>query len=142
MNNYAGADWLQENIEAWNRLNPQKPPKRLGELGKRVADFLGQWEYGIYHLDYKALLRVDWNNERFIEIAISYKTLSTCDFDNLTRLVFLAHQTALRVEIMPLSPRSLKFLFHGRQNNDLTDRHTYHPTLSEAVKRFSQQVEQ
>ncbi len=128
---YAGSGWLKENLKY------VKSAKPVGKLGERVADLLGELFYGIYHLDHQILYRVDWSNERFIEINID-KSLSTYDFDELTRLVFLAHHLSIRVQISSCNFRFLKLLFHSRDREH--DINTRHPYLDEAVAKFHKEV--
>lgn len=60
-------------------------------------------------------------------------TFSTFDSDGLTRLVVLAHQYAIRVEISPASPQSLKIIIHKRQRTGSMFQR--HPTLQEVIER-------
>lgn len=59
--------------------------------------------------------------------------LSTADGDLLTRLVVLAHDAAVRVEISSSGPYMVKVMLHPRRR---TNRNvTNHPTLEEAAAR-------
>lgn len=60
--------------------------------------------------------------------------LSTFDFDYLTRLVVLAHDACVRVEIVSSGPGRIGLVMHkraGRTGNSF-DRH---PTMEEAIER-------
>lgn len=59
--------------------------------------------------------------------------LSTADGDLLTRLVVLAHDAAVRVEISSSAPFMVKITLHARRrtNRNMTN----HPTLDEAAAR-------
>jgi hypothetical protein len=141
MGNYAGADWMQQTLSAWRDAHPGKYPAALSELGKNVADFLGEWQYGIYHLHNRDLLKVQWDNKTYIEITIHCCGLSTYDFNDLTRLVFIAHEMALRVELEPAAHHYMKIRFHARKHEGHENRHdmtTWHPTLDQAVSLFKQ----
>ncbi len=81
---------------------------------KNVADLLGDMFMGIYHLDYKALKRVDWSNDFHIKY-IYYGDLATIDFDRLTILVVLAHDRMIRVSIQGVGPQRMKIIFHQRE---------------------------
>lgn len=129
---YSGHEWIETNIYA------RKLPMEMSELGKDVADLLGELFCGIYHLDYKALMRVNWSEERWIEIVLGHKELSTCDYDELTKLVFLAHHMAIRVSISASTHNYLKLLFHRRER--IGGYSKRHPYLEEAVKRFKDNV--
>lgn len=137
MSNYAGADWMQEQLDALHKIAPKKYPEvKMSPLAIKVADFLGEWVYGIYHLSQKELFKVDWTNNRHIEISIYNYCLSTFDDNDLTRLVFLAHEMALRVQIEPSTHHHLRIMFHERSHHK--GPMLYHPTLDEAVNLFRQ----
>ena len=58
--------------------------------------------------------------------------LATYDGDLLTRLVVLAHDECVRLEIQPSGPGKLRLLFHVRKGRGgrLMDRH---PTMEDAI---------
>lgn len=120
-------------------LGVSKPiSKPMSPLGEAVAKMLGILFYGIYHLDLKSLRKVDWSNQQWIEISLGHKTLATADFDELTRLVFLAHHFSVRIEISASTRNYIKLIFHQRERaGSYTNRH---PRLSEAVSRFEQDM--
>jgi len=63
---------------------------------------------------------------------ISAHSMATYDFDELTRLVFLAHDRCVRVEIVPSGPGRIGIAIwkrHGR-NGDMYSRH---PTIKCAL---------
>lgn len=124
---YAGANWLKGYIE-----------KDLSPFGEDVANLLGEWAGGIYHLS-NSLPRVDWKNNYSININVR-NDLDTFDNGNLTKLVFLAHWFCIRVEITSCTRGLLKLCFSRRvRNGDLYSRH---PTLAEAVGKFEKMMEQ
>lgn len=127
-NNHAGADWVAEVIK---HNSTWKGP--MSDFGRSVADLLGEWAFGIYHLDPSALAKVDWRSTAFIEVAHD-QTLATFDFNNLTRFVFLCHEYGIRGQISAQSARTVTLMFHPRERKSdsiLTSK--YHPTLDEAV---------
>ena len=130
---YAGADWLKSNMKF---LKPDMTT--VSELGCKVADLLGELYAGIYHLDNKTIEKVEWNNKSYIQVTIGWKDWSTFDFDILTRLVFLAHHMAIRVDLTPVKYQYMRLLFHQRnRSGDIFHRH---PTLDEAVASFKATV--
>ena len=131
MNKYAGADWIEKE------MSYRDPEMKLSPLGKAVADLLGEWMYGIYHLNYKSLYKVDWSNNHYIEISIYCSALSTCDYNDLTRLVFLAHHMAIRIQLEPSTHHHMRMMFHQRTRGGHGQ---YHPTLDTAVSLFKQTV--
>lgn len=123
---YAGAEWVEKDLH-----------KSLSPLGRDVADLLGELFFGIYHLETGALNKVDWANDHHIVIVLR-QSLSTFDFNGLTRLVFLAHWFCVRVELSAKSFNYIEIMFHKRNRNG-----AYcfrHPTLKQAVDEFIVQM--
>lgn len=108
-------------------------PQTVSELGAKAAALLSSLVVGLHHWDSKALRRVDWSNNHHIEI-VTDLSLATWDGDALTRLVFLAHDAALRVAIQPAAPQYIRLLFHPRKRDgSLFDRH---PTIEDALTQW------
>lgn len=118
MSQYAGSNWIKRSLK-----------KELSPLGENVADLLGDVFAGIYHLDYKALERVNWDDPDVILFTLSYHSMSTVDSDELTRLVILSHDRKLRLEIRAVAPKRLELVFHQRVREGVF----YHmcPTIEE-----------
>lgn len=132
MPDFSGADWIEKEMYHGDK------EFKISPLGRNVADFLGELFCGIYHLDLGALNRVEWGNTYFINISIGWKTWSTYDFDLLTRLVFLSHRMALRVELQPTRNQYIRLLFHQRKRSGGFSERM--PTLAQAVKQFEELV--
>lgn len=128
-----GAEWMQK------QLNYLKTPVQMSELGKSVADLLDELFYGIYHMDYKTLYKVNWNCDFYIKISIGNTDWATTDFDYLTRLVFLAHHRAIRVEMSAGNFTNIHLIFHQRSRKGSIP--WKHPTLDEAVEKFKKEVQ-
>jgi hypothetical protein len=126
-NHYAGAEWVQANRYVLRG-------RTMSPLGVRVADLLGYLFYGIYHLDGGALSKVEWDNERYMSINLRCGDMATFDNDDLTRLVFLAHQFCLRCSVEAATIGMLRLRFHPRKREGGTG--TRHPTLAQAVASF------
>lgn len=118
------SDVVKNHLQYWT----DKPPS---QVGIQVAELLSTW-HGLHHFDSREMERVEWSNPRFIQVRWA-GSLSTFDFNELTRLVFLAHDRCIRVEIKPGSNRFLTLLFHPRKSRDggMTERH---PNLEQAVE--------
>ncbi len=115
---YAGADWVEKSFKVAN----------MSQLGKEVADLLGDLFLGIYHLSSVALKKVDWGDDSCIRITLS-GSMATFDGDKLTRLVVLSHDRMIGVDLGPCNFQNLEVLFHKRKNRVGGD--TYHrmPTM-------------
>lgn len=112
---YEGADWLGRD---------------LSPLGRKVADILGQVFLGIYHVNQRALDRVDWADPYCIAITLQ-DGLATCDFHRLTALVVLCHDAAIRMEISAATHGYLRLMFHQRtRDGGMCEGH---PTIEDAV---------
>ena len=58
--------------------------------------------------------------------------LATFDFDGLTRLVLLAHDRMIRVEVIPSGPRMIGLTLHKRHKRD-GSMYERHPTIETAI---------
>jgi hypothetical protein len=138
---FAGADWMQSQLDCLHHINPKRNRERiLSNFGKDVADLLGEWQRGIYHLNQTELYKVQWDNNLWMEITIYCSGMSTFDFDDLTRLVFLAHERAMRIELEPATHHYMKLIFHKRTHGPKDGVLLHHPSLEEAVNLFKQTV--
>lgn len=60
-------------------------------------------------------------------------TLSSYDFDDLTRLVFLAHDRCIRVEVSQGGPGRLRIaIWQRKREGSMYERH---PTIEQALER-------
>ena len=100
---YAGVEWIKARSYG----------KNISQLGADVANFLGDVFLGIYHMNYTSLSKADWSDERHIEVVVG-ADMATYDNDVLTRIVVLAHDRMLRVELRGLAPGYVKLTFHRR----------------------------
>lgn len=108
-------------------------PQTVSELGAQAAAVISTLVVGLHHWDTNALRRVDWSNKHYIEI-VTNLPLATWDGDALTRLVFLAHDACLRVDVQPASPQYLRLLFHSRQRQGTLFQR--HPTIEDALTQW------
>lgn len=122
---YAGADWLRNAL----RLKPEE----LSPLGVLVADILGSMFGGLYHLPHRTYERPDWSNPDYIEVLIDSRlaSMATYDFNQLTRLVIMCHDQALRCGIQARTFNVLLLTFSPRQREG--DQSHGHPTIEQAI---------
>ena len=93
------------------------------------AEFLADMHKGWHHLPGKIK-----RHGAGVEIN-TFRTMSTFDFDDLTRLVFLAHDRCIRIEIKPSGPGRVKLCLWKRARKvEGMSMWEYHPTLETAVK--------
>ena len=57
---------------------------------------------------------------------------STYDFNNMTRIVFLAHDRMVRVELGSSGPGLIKFILHKRKKRE-GQMHERHPSIEDAL---------
>lgn len=69
---------------------------------------------------------------RGLGINLQFVTLSTFDFDYLTRLVVMAHDRCIRAEIVPSGPGMIGLHLHKRHWRE-GPMHSRHPTIDQAV---------
>lgn len=134
------ADWMERNNRATNHLDAKrkgyKPkPETLTEFQRKVCDILGMVGGGIYNAPITHE-KIDWNFGHG-GVSVTWRhPLSTFDFDELTKLVFLCHEARIRCSLAPAGPSLLRISFWQREaTGDLTRRH---PNLDEAVAAFRQ----
>ena len=119
---HAGSEWVERQHIA------------MSPLGRRVADLLGEWARGIYHMDYAILSpKTDLADLYYAEVVYrpGYATFDTVDGDDLTRLVFLAHDYGIRVNLRPhgFGYIHMGFSQRGVRSNSMEG----HPTAEQAL---------
>lgn len=67
--------------------------------------------------------------------------LSTYDYDQLTRLVLMAHDKCYRVSVMPSSPRHVKIAIWKRQSRE-GGMSVRHPDIHHAIDQFNKRKEE
>lgn len=118
---YSGAEWIKGAFKV-----PMSP------IGEAVANLLGDLFGGIYHLETKYLKEVDWGNDHHIVFTLRHKSLATFDYDELTRLVFLCHDYAVRCSIDARANNMLELMFHQREREGGISKR--HPTIESALE--------
>lgn len=118
---HRGADWLRS--AGITKISP---------LGTRVANLLGHLFKGLYHIDTEAI-KADWSSDHHIKVSFAGE-LATWDANQLTELVVMAHDAAIRVSVRPYGPRNLLLLFHPRKRNGGTFER--HPSLEDHVSQL------
>jgi hypothetical protein len=128
-----GAEWVRKTFKV-----------DMSPLGENVANLLDKVFCGIYHLDASKLKKINWSDTHFVAVQLHWQSLSTYDNDNLTRLVVLAHDHCLRVDISARTVKTIEIMFHQRKpggslmdrmptmEQHLADIRRYHPAREES----------
>ena len=103
---YQGADWIERSCHT-----------TLSPIGRATADLLGDVFLGIYHLGISRLRKVDWTDD-WCTVYMHDRSMSSVDSDELTRLLLLAHDRMIRVDIRAVAPRCMEIMFHQRHTRD------------------------
>jgi len=111
------------------------PYEEVSELAKNVLIIISNLYRGLHNAPYRFLDTFPLKETFYIPFELK-GTLATFDFDTLTRLVFLAHDLAVRVEIQSTRKHCTLIYFHQRTHNNIKDFKSTenHPTLEQAVK--------
>lgn len=116
---------VRQQLSYWSKTPPS-------DTGMRVAMLLEEWG-GLHHFEESLMSKVDWSHPFFIKMR-TRGCLSTFDFNMLTRLVFLAHDHCIRVELTPCNQQFLTLYFHPRcREGSACQRH---PTAEDALSMW------
>lgn len=125
---YAGSEWVERATKS-----------QLSELGRQVADLLGDWQRGIYHIG-RFVHQTDWKNTHWIEVILPDSDLATFDSDGLTRLVVLCHDRCIRMVVVAVTNRYIRLIFHPRKREgQMGERH---PTMEQAIETIRKEYTQ
>jgi len=69
---------------------------------------------------------------------IYHTSMSTFDFDMLTKFVILAHDRCIRVEIAPYNFKNIKIRLHKRDGRE-GSMSRRHPTIERAIEKLRQE---
>jgi len=97
------------------------------ECAQFLADFYGGWHHVHGKVKDASPTGIHINTRHISQFA-------TYDFDGLTRLVVMAHDRAIRVQVGPSGPGMLELMFHKRTREG--DSFRRHPTLEDAISRL------
>lgn len=117
---HAAIEQIRAVLLSYGKHRPSKrdktlPPWEVSIDGARCGLLLSEWLGGLHHFPRAQHPQdMDWSNRH---VSISdwnfYAGLSTFDLSGLTRLVVLAHEHAIRVEISP-AMRHVELMLHPR----------------------------
>lgn len=108
------------------QLKPaQLSPDQL-ECWKLVCDLV----HGEHHAPDRI---AEWG--KGIKVSLGSSQFATFDFDYLSRLVFMAHDRCIRVELLPSGPGRIGVALWKRHTRDGAI-HERHPTLRDAIGTY------
>lgn len=125
-------DWVQSNLDAGHKISPKRQPKvTLSDFQRRACEILARaMNTGIYNVPVN-WEKVVWRHGSSVRFTMYCRGLSTFDFSQLTRLVIVAHDECVRIEIQPASKDYLYIYMSPREREgDMTRRH---PTIEDAI---------
>ncbi len=105
---------------------------RLPTFEARAEAMLDRAFSGIYHI--QRLKRFPGPRPYW---TFTEHSLSTYDFDMLTRLVLGAHEYCLRIEISQGGPGCIKVWVHPREGREGCSMSKRHPTIQQAIDRWN-----
>ena len=106
-----------------------KDPKQMPK--EDAENFFGELFYGKHHIP-SEVKEYGYGWYIFTYTGLSF---ATTDYNNLTRMVLMAHRDAIRVEIKTHSPGRLKLcIWQRKREGALTDSH---PTIEQAIESFA-----
>lgn len=123
-------DFAANHCSRW----PGIPQDKITPFGRKSVEILaGALRTGVYNLEVN-WSRADWKFGGVgVRIVVSYgRGWSTYDFDGLTRLVILAHDELVRVDLTPASPKRMAVSFFQRNSRD-GEMSRRHPTIEDAI---------
>lgn len=91
----------------------------FSDLGANVALLLDRM-WGLHNINKTSLKKVHWANDVWIDFTCN-KPLSTVDSNDLTRLIVIAHEMMLRIELRGLGPGYIRLTFHQRKSRDKSE---------------------
>lgn len=121
----AGAGWLKRVLK-----------RDLSPFESTVAEILGVAYAGIYHIEEDVLRKSAVWKDWIVQVNV-YGDMATYDGMNLTALVVLCHDAAVRLSIGPVGTKALKLSFWPRAHRPERDSFaTRHPFLEESAARI------
>lgn len=132
------AGWVERNNAAANCISTKRKgyrpaPEALSPLQAKAMDILGMVYGGIYNAPI-VWDKVEWNTGGGVWVTARDNGLATFDFAQLTRLVFLAHEARIRVEIRAKARGYFEISFFTRTHEG--GMALRHPNLAEALADF------
>ena len=111
-------------------INEYSGCTQLSEIGAKTAIILTKLFQGMHHIPKSQIEKMNWEHDRFLSFTYG-GSMATFDGNMLTRLVILAHEYKVRVEITPCNFKYFTINFHNRINRN-GRYYERHPTVKDA----------
>lgn len=131
------ADWVQSQLNSATKRKGKRriEPITLSPFQRKAVNMLSRaFGTGIYNIPCR-WEKVDWDWGYGVRFTIRCGSLSTFDFNHLTRLVVMAHDECIRVSVEPRSFAYLAIVMHQREAREGA-MHSRHPTIETAIENF------
>ena len=114
----------------------QRFNREVSPFGEQVLGLLDSLYAGLHHVPARSLEQADWGSNDWIRVTVWDDRFSTFDSDWLTRLVVLAHDRCIRVEMQAAAYHHFWLCFTPRvREGNLMHRH---PTIEQAIEQIRQ----
>ncbi|NUP08381.1 MAG: hypothetical protein HOW73_20215 [Polyangiaceae bacterium] len=100
-----------------------------------AEDFFATFYRGKHHIPEKGV-RDEGGGSWYVAHYNAGAGLSSFDYDDLTRLVFMAHDRGVRVSLHSSAPNYVKIRISHQRSRPPGDMSTVHPTLEQAVDKW------
>lgn len=124
------------------KFRKELPPWIVSINGARCAVLLNRWLDGLHHVPFGRTWEIDWSGEG-VKVS-GFGEIATYDFGLLTRLVLLAHEHSIRVEIKSHTFKSMMITLHPRpvlKAGETRNICTHHPTLADLRNMVDGRIE-
>ena len=108
--------------------------KEISSIAKKALTIISYLEHGLHHVSWKQREKFQYFDEHSF-IYSRFGNMATYDSSELTTLVVLCHELAVRVEISSIGFRYIKMLFTERQREGKS-MYERHPSIDEVVKNW------
>lgn len=121
------SQYAADHCSRWSGI----PQDKLNDHNRRHIEMIAEsWQTRVYNLP------INWEKAEFTPnytVITIRSMMATFDFDQMTRLVILAHDYCVRVDVSARAPGYLQLIFHDRQR-DGTKIYNRHPTIEAAIE--------
>ena len=131
-------EYLNHNAVQW--IKEVYKIDDIGLIAAKSLVILDNLYCGLHHIQKSSIKKVHtWNKSHYFAIVIKTDgKYSTYDNDYLTKLVFSAHDHAVRIEINPRSSWGyMEIMFHGKKREG--KKWERHPTIEQALDEWRKQ---